>query len=551
MISGRFNRPFALRRFVRRFSPSTTFRVPWADGAVQVHVRLGDLLQEGLTYDAIINSANETLEGPLFPYFPIGAECESGHVYYQEDVVDGRIHRAGGPALSRLCRKVPELPPSDDPEAPFPSAYAQRCEIGGARLTEVPGTSELASYCRYVVHAVAPIWAGDLDQGEQERRLRLLSKAYESAFQATEDAASPVYIDDRTVTCNSASNLFRMFTAWQSWSQSVGLVESVSKTRVAAARPAMAVVAGRFFEGGVVQPAVKVLGAVSACARRALHSAEAARLAEAKKVIRLLACCHFLLDNHLRCVRQFAISKANFGWVSRSPTWAMSHRLFTASFVVWVTRLVAAILRFRLRSGALPSWSGKRGSCAACLRQWMAVKGFTELHPWTWFHEYAHVKVDLAGRVTAQSVGSRVGLCQHNVRQGWRAWVFQRWLGSGRHELLRLPQLSCDNTRNWILSAAPLPLGPRLALVIGRSCLLQSINLLSVSGGVGMSGSGITSVGLALVVLHRLLSDLFAPSLQGLDGSPKIQAGSLIRSLTCGTGWPPASLVSGRLRRLR
>ena len=302
------------------------------------------------------------------------------------------------------------------------------------------------------------------------------------------NSSTKVYIDDRTVTCNSAPNLFRMFTAWQSWSQSVGLVESVSKTRVATARPAMAVVAGRFFEGGVVQPAVKVLGAVSACARRALHSAETARLAEAKKVIRLLACCHFLLDNHLRCVRQFAISKANFGWVSRSPTWAMSHRLFTASFVssrrvrysspwiralflggnlhldvVWVTRLVAAILRFRLRSGALPSWSGKRGSCAACLRQWMAVKGFTELHPWAWFHEYAHVKVDLAGRVTAQSVGSRVGLRQHNIRQGWRAWIFQRWLGSGRHELLRLPQLSCedfrslelDNTRKWILSAAP------------------------------------------------------------------------------------------------
>ena len=66
------------------------------------------------------------------------------------------------------------------------------------------------------------------------------------------NSSTKVYIDDRTVTCNSAPNLFRMFTAWQSWSQSVGLVESVSKTRVAAARPAMAVIAGRFFEGGVV-----------------------------------------------------------------------------------------------------------------------------------------------------------------------------------------------------------------------------------------------------------------------------------------------------------
>lgn len=53
--------------------------------------------------------------------------------------------------------------------------------------------------------------------------------------------------------------------------------------------------------------------------------------------------------------------------------------------VVWATRLVSAVLRFRLRSGALPSWVGKRGSCAACLRRRMAVKGFVELFgvvPW-------------------------------------------------------------------------------------------------------------------------------------------------------------------------
>eukprot|EP00435_Cladocopium_sp_Y103_P059551 s169_g21.t1 len=178
-------------RWVRRYSQSSIFQLRVDKRThLEVQMRLGDLL-EG-SYDAILNSANETLEGPLFPYFPIGAECESGDVYYQEDVVDGRIHRAGGPALSRLCRKLPELPPSDDPEAPFPSAYTQRCEIGGARLTEVPVESQLAAHCRYVVHAVAPIWAGDLDPSEQERRLRLLSKAYVSAFQATAAAASPV-----------------------------------------------------------------------------------------------------------------------------------------------------------------------------------------------------------------------------------------------------------------------------------------------------------------------------------------------------------------------
>ena len=65
--------------------------------------------------------------------------------------------------------------------------------------------------------------------------------------------------------------------------------------------------------------------------------------------------------------------------------------------------------------------------------------------------------------LSGHNVDCHIGLAQHNVRQGWRAWVFQRWLGSGRHELLRLPQLSADsfralditNVRNWILSAAP------------------------------------------------------------------------------------------------
>ena len=58
----------------------------------RIQVRLGDLLAFG-PFGAIVNSANETLEGPLFPYFPIGAECESGAVYYRDDVVS-RLKRA-------------------------------------------------------------------------------------------------------------------------------------------------------------------------------------------------------------------------------------------------------------------------------------------------------------------------------------------------------------------------------------------------------------------------------------------------------------------------
>ncbi|CAE7618488.1 unnamed protein product [Symbiodinium microadriaticum] len=175
---------------VRRGTSSFSF--PCAVSAVKVEVRVGDLVSDGGFSDVIVNSANETLEGPLFPYFPIGAECESGDVYYQDDVVDGRIHKAGGPALGRLCRRLPELPPEDDPDGPFPSPYTQRCEIGGARLTKVPEGGELVQHCQYVAHAVVPIWAGDLDLEEQNRRLSLLTKAYASAFAAAASSSSPV-----------------------------------------------------------------------------------------------------------------------------------------------------------------------------------------------------------------------------------------------------------------------------------------------------------------------------------------------------------------------
>ena len=118
--------------------------------------------------------------------------------------------------------------------------------------------------------------------------------------------------------------------------------------------------------------------------------------------------------------------------------------------------------------------------------------------------------------LSGHNVDCHIGLAQHNVRQGWRAWVFQRWLGSGRHELLRLPQLSADsfralditNVRNWILSAAPaasVGLGLLSVLVTGLFCPMLVISLPPVCGAAGKLGFGITSAGPAPVVLPLLL----------------------------------------------
>ena len=117
-----------------------------------------------------------------------------------------------------------------------------------------------------------------------------------------------------------------------------------------------------------------------------------------------------------------------------------------------------------------------------------------------------HVRVDLS----CLNVDCHIGLAQHNVRQGWRAWVFQHWLRSGRHCFV---SLRCLLTRSvlWTLPMSTLGsclllrllrlgLGLPSVLVTGLSCPLLVISLLPAFGGAGKLGSGITS-GPAPVVL--------------------------------------------------
>ena len=111
------------------------------------------------------------------------------------------------------------------------------------------------------------------------------------------------------------------------------------------------------------------------------------------------------------------------------------------------------------------SVAGLRTHRPGTLRRWFQAKGFHDVRgcPWVWAHDFAGVTVNLACRVTKMSIEAHIGLCQHNVRQGWRAWIFQRWSNSGRHELRALPavtpqvfrSLQFDDVRAWALSAAP------------------------------------------------------------------------------------------------
>jgi O-acetyl-ADP-ribose deacetylase (regulator of RNase III) len=93
-----------------------------------------------LAVDAIVNAANETLEGG--------------------GGVDGAIHRAAGPQLLAACRALPAV-----------RAHV-RCPTGEARIT--PGFKLPA---KFVIHTVGPVWHGG-SRGEAE----LLASCYRESL---------------------------------------------------------------------------------------------------------------------------------------------------------------------------------------------------------------------------------------------------------------------------------------------------------------------------------------------------------------------------------
>lgn len=99
----------------------------------------------GLTVDAIVNAANQSLLGG--------------------GGVDDAIHRAAGPGLLAECRALPQIRPG------------VRCPTGEARIT---GGHRLPA--GHVIHTVGPVWEGG-DDGEPA----LLAGCYRESLRLAEE----------------------------------------------------------------------------------------------------------------------------------------------------------------------------------------------------------------------------------------------------------------------------------------------------------------------------------------------------------------------------
>ena len=140
--------------------------------------------------------------------------------------------------------------------------------------------------------------------------------------------------------------------------------------------------------------------------------------------------------------------------------------------ITWITRLVGSLIRGSVRYR--PRWSLRPGTVASCLHGWLIDRGWRLVREWVWEHDFAAVALDLfSPRVLPSLLPGLAGVAQHNLRQGWRAWCFQKWANSGRHEVQQLEEatsaifrnLNFQDIRDWALSN-----GTASSIALGATC---------------------------------------------------------------------------------
>ena len=270
------------------------------------------------------------------------------------------------------------------------------------------------------------------------------------------------------VTAVSPATLRQSLSRWEAWSAGVGLLEGVAKTVAVGRRAAERSLLQSEFEPSMVSCWIRVLGACSYSSPRGLTPVESERVSAALQCLSLLGGLGFNLSHFLTNCRLFALSKVGFGCVARAPPLYASQRLFTAVWknsrrvrfsnpwlramllggnvhldITWITRLVGSLIRGSVRYR--PRWSLRPGTVASCLHGWLIDRGWRLVREWVWEYDFAAVCLDLFPPRVLPSLLSGLAGVAHNLRQGWRAWCFQKWArqaGTKCNNSKKLPALS-------------------------------------------------------------------------------------------------------------
>ena len=263
------------------------------------------------------------------------------------------------------------------------------------------------------------------------------------------DGETSIYIDDRSFTAASATQLVERIDHWRTWSLQAGLIESDKAQATARGRPAMRALQA-IGEEPMIKPDVTFLGIVTRSLQRGNAPKEEDRMALAFRRLALLRLLHVNASKYASYARLFALSCCCYGWLARHPTQTLTMKLWaTVKTGQGVNRqahkwlrclpygaknhldclagcnLVRVVMQL-LKDGPL-RWHKDAGAPVATLRKWMSDHHWTETAHWTWKHESLVVNLN--------DPNGDVNDVLHKVRSGWQLSCFDKFLHSKRHEV--------------------------------------------------------------------------------------------------------------------
>ena len=235
----------------------------------------------------------------------------------------------------------------------------------------------------------------------------ILQTDFGYSWQATQQACTRIYMDDRSFIDSNYQRCLDRATAWRQWSDNAGLLENVSKAQALTKQHAMKTCLASDRPDWFRDKTMQVLGASSRACPAQNTDVENDRISAALKRAKLLGNLPVPFQRKLMLYKTFLLPQAMYGWISRFPTVASANSLFNSltrmtktnrmasplirsvlyggnihAHPVVATQMLRRFGRMRLR-GTL-AWSNQSGTPTAALRKWMKQLGWVETAAWRW-----------------------------------------------------------------------------------------------------------------------------------------------------------------------